>query len=689
MMNNNQLIAIAKSVRSLAMDAVEQANSGHPGLPLGLAELGALLYGEFLQHNPVAPRWLNRDRFVLSAGHGSMLQYALLHLAGFDLSLDDIKQFRQLHSRTPGHPEYGMTAGVETTTGPLGQGFANAVGFAIAEAHLHPQFSDAEGALIDHHTFCIASDGDLMEGVCAEAASLAGHLQLGKMIVFYDDNGITIEGQTSLTVSENTEQRFAAYGWQTLSASAYNASQIRHAVEMAKSDTLHPTLIRVQSVIGKGAPHKEGTAAVHGAPLGADEITETRQALEIEQSFFIDPQAVHYFKELRVSQADQYMAWCTRVEKWSAANPAQYQRWQHYFGHLEYDYTAVDIPSFAGETGTTGANTDAPAEKNTPSCISTSPPIATRNASGTILQALVTQIPHLIGGSADLGPSNKTVMKDIGHFSAHDRIGRLLHFGLREHAMGGIANGLSLYGAFRPFCATFLVFSDYMRASIRLAALMHQPIIYVFSHDSIYVGEDGPTHQPIEHLAALRIIPHLIMYRPADAEETAAAWRFALDRRDAPTALVLSRQNLPLLIKSDPQWQQNMRHHGAYMVRKERGKLRTIVLASGSEVSLAAAAAEQVDGNNNSGNGVRVISVCCRELFERAPRAYRDTLLVPAVRIVVVEAGVAQGWEHFVQSSTDLVTLSDFGASGAKDALATHYHFTVEYVANLLHTPAV
>lgn len=653
-MTEQDVSAVAKTIRSLAIDAVERAQSGHPGLPLGLAEVGALLYGEFLRHDPATPQWVNRDRFVLSAGHGSMLQYALLHLAGFGLSIDEITRFRQLHSLTPGHPEYGVTRGVEATTGPLGQGMGNAVGFAIGEAHLCPQFTDSEGSLIDHNTYCIASDGDLMEGVSAEAASLAGHLRLGKLIVFYDDNQITIEGQTDLTISENIEQRFAAYGWQTLSASAYDSAQLRKAVEMAHADVDRPTLIRVQSIIGKGSPNKAGTADVHGAPLGKSEAAKTRAALAIEGEFYVDPRARDYFRTLQKEQAAAYEAWCVRFDAWKERNAAQYIRWQGYFQHLQHDYAAVDIPGFDPEGS-----------------------IATRSASGTVLQRLVMQLPHLIGGSADLGPSNKTVLTDIGHFSAQDRSGRLLHFGLREHAMGAITNGLSLYGAFRPFCATFLVFSDYMRASIRMAALMGQPVIYIFSHDSIYVGEDGPTHQPIEHLAALRAIPNLCLYRPADAEETAAAWRRALQRRDGPTVLIISRQSLPVLDKSDPEWQAHLQY-GAYCVHRERGSLQTVIVATGSEVSLAVAAAKQI------GTGVRVLSVCCREHFNTAPQSYRTQLLPTGVRRVVIEAGVSQGWEGYVERNSDMITMSKFGASGPAAKVAAHYGFTADNVIAVL-----
>lgn len=652
--SDTALAAIAKSVRSLSMDAVEAAQSGHPGLPMGLAELGALIYGEALQHYPLQPDWVNRDRFVLSAGHGSLLQYSLMYLAGFSITLDDIKAFRQLHSRTPGHPEYQIMPGIEATTGPLGQGLSNAIGMAIAESHVHALFKDESGSLVDHFIYSIASDGDMMEGVTSEACSLAGHLRLGKLIVFYDDNHISIEGDTELAFTENVEQRFAAYGWQTLSASAYNADQIRQRVSAAKAETNRPTLIRIESIIGKGAPNKENSAKVHGSPLGSAEITATRAALQIESPFFVDSRAQQFFKALLVEQEKSYNNWQIRFKKWSKDNPNDYAHWQRFFDHRATDYRTLRVPTYtAGDS------------------------IATRSASGAALVEIAKQIPNLIGGSADLAPSNMTFLPEYGDYSATNRVGRTIHFGVREHAMGAITNGLLLYGAFRPFCATFMVFSDYMRGSIRLAAIMQLPIIYLFSHDSIYVGEDGPTHQPVEHLAALRAIPNVDLLRPADAEETALAWKLALQSQKRPTILALSRQKLPVIKKDDSDWEQNSAY-GAYIYRKERGALRVIIIATGSEVSLAITAAERLK------DGVRVISMMSRNRFEHAPASYKAQLLPPSIPTIVVEAGVGSGWEQYVQQTEDLIVISGFGASGPKDSVAELCGLTAERIVERL-----
>ena len=633
-------------MRSLAIDAVESAQSGHPGLPLGLAELGALLFAEVLSYNPDNPQWFNRDRLVLSAGHGSMLLYALLHLSGYDLPLAQLKQFRQLHSQTPGHPEYGLTPGVETTTGPLGQGLATAVGMALSEAHLNALFHDEQGALIDHFIYVIASDGDLMEGLSAEASSLAGHLRFHKLIVFYDDNHISIEGDTNLAFSENVEQRYSAYGWQTLSADAYTVHSLRRAIQQAQSEKERPTLIRVQSIIGYGSPNKAGSAAVHGSPLGSEEAEATRQALGLTEQFFIHPQVTSFFEKRRKHLQEREKQWHKRLKDWLSSDSQGRQRWERYHSSPALLLKHVNWPTFrAGE------------------------PVATRKASGALLKAITEPLPQLIGGSADLAPSNNTAMPGAGDFSAANRHGRVLHFGVREHAMAAITNGIALHGPLVPFCATFLVFSDYMRGAMRLAALMKLPVIYVLSHDSIYLGEDGPTHQPIEHLAALRAIPGMHLLRPADAQETIEAWRIALEERTAPTIIALSRQGLPIFDKHDRNWHSAIRR-GAYIVLESQSPPECIVVATGSEVSLALEAAHQY------GAGLRVISMISREIFEMQDEEYRHSLFPSGVRVVVVEAAARYGWEHYVSRPSDLLVLSDFGASAPGKEVAAHCGLT-------------
>ena len=629
--------AIALSVRSLAMDAVQAANSGHPGLPMGLAELGALLYGEILDYSVDEPHWADRDRCVLSAGHGSMLLYALLHLAGYSLPLEQIKRFRQVGSITPGHPERGLTEGVEVTTGPLGQGISNAVGMAIAERFLAARFNTSEHTIVDHYTYVIASDGDMMEGVASEAASLAGHLGLGKLIVFYDDNKISIEGRTNLSFSEDVAARFRAYKWHTLSGDAYNLDAIRSLVSQAQQEQGRPTLIRLTSIIGKGSPNKADSAAVHGAALGAEEVLETRRELGLgdDDAFFIDPRARKWFERRRAEQQERCARWHRTFAAWSKANPELRPLWDDF--HAAAQTKRIESPAYkVGDA------------------------LATRVASGAMLQAVAAALPNLIGGSADLAPSNNTAMPDYGDFSADNPGGRTLHFGVREHGMGAICNGIAAHGGLQPFCATFLVFTDYMRPSIRLAALMGLPVIYVMTHDSIYLGEDGPTHQPIEHYAALRAIPNTQVLRPGDAEETTEAWKIALETNSGPTLLLLTRQKLKVYAKP-ADWRAQIRS-GAYIVHEAAGAPQTppeiVVLASGSEVNLALEACAR------STKRVRVVSVPSRETFLRQPRQRQQSLVPPGARTLVVEAGVAQGWEHFVDDRADLMALSDFGASG-------------------------
>ncbi|ADN01110.1 transketolase [Spirochaeta thermophila] len=633
-MDRKALEKIALSVRSLSMDAVEAAKSGHPGLPLGAAEIGAVLFGEVLRLSPHDPAWINRDRFVLSAGHGSMWLYSLLHLAGFDLPLDEIKRFRQLGSKTPGHPEYGHTAGVETTTGPLGQGFANAVGMAIAQEMLAARFNTPEFPLIDHYVYALAGDGCLMEGVSAEAASLAGHLKLGRLIVFYDSNRITIEGETDLAFTEDVGARFSAYGWQVLEGDGYDMEGILSLVEKAKAERERPTLIILHTTIGKGAPNKAGSHEVHGAPLGPEEVKASKRRLGIPEDvqFYVAPEAYAYFEERRKAWRGEYDRWQRMFSEWARTYPEKKAEWDRFFGPV--DLSKVSFPSF--ERGSK---------------------VATRKASGEVLKALAAGVPNLVGGSADLAPSNNTALPGYGDFSVEDRTGRTLHYGVREHAMGAVANGIALYGGLRTFCATFLVFSDYMRPPIRLAALMGLPVTYVFTHDSIFVGEDGPTHQPVEHLASLRAIPNLLVLRPGDAEETVLAWRLAMESSSTPVVLALSRQGLPVYEKPAA-WEEDARR-GAYVVKDCEGTPDVVVVATGSEVSLALAAAGEAEGRR-----VRVVSMLSRELFLSQDEAFRERIVPRDVRTVVVEAGVALGWEGFVARRDDLVTLDRFGLSG-------------------------
>jgi len=651
------LQAVALSVRTLSMDAVQKANSGHPGLPLGCAELGALLYGEILTHYPKVPTWPNRDRFILSAGHGSMFLYSLLHLSGYDLSLEDIRNFRQLHSRTPGHPEYGHTPGVETTTGPLGQGVANAVGMAIAERMLAAKFNTDKHKIIDHYTYALAGDGCMMEGIASEAASLAGHLGLGKLIVFYDSNRISIEGPTDITFTEDVGKRFEAYGWQVLKGDMYDISAIANIVSQAKKETQKPTLIILKSIIGKGAPNKQGSHEVHGAPLGVDEVKAAKRAMGVPEDaeFYIHPDAIAYFKERAPHFEKAYKQWEQQFSEWSKANPELRKEWDRWMSQPTELYQSLQLPSFkVGDS------------------------VATRSASGKCLQTIAKQVPNLVGGSADLAPSNNTAMPEFGDFSATNPKGRTLHFGVREHAMGGIVNGMSLYGGLRPFCATFLVFSDYMKPAIRLAALMKRPVIYIFTHDSIFVGEDGPTHEPIEQLAALRSIPNLHVFRPGDAEETAWAWKAALLRQDGPTALVLSRQNLEVYPKADPQWRETAQR-GAYIVKDSPAKPELIVIATGSEVSLALKAVEQSGLPN-----VRIVSMLCREQFLSQEPGFRDTILPRGVRTIVAELGSSLGWEGFVQDRRDLFCLDRFGLSAPGQKVAEALGRGVQHLVQLL-----
>ena len=645
------------TVRCLAMDAVQKANSGHPGTPMAQAPAAYVLWTKLLRHNPGNPAWPDRDRFVLSCGHASMLLYSLLHLSGYGLSLEDLKDFRQWGSKTPGHPEFGHTAGVETTTGPLGQGIGNAVGMAIAERWLADRFNRDGHRVVDHRTFAFAGDGDLMEGVAHEAVSLAGHLGLEKLVVLYDDNEITIEGATSLAFSERVAERFEACGWRVLQVNdGEDLAELERVFGQAATPCGKPTLIVCRTVIGFPSPAKQGSHEAHGAPLGAEEIRATKQVLgwDPDQSFHVPAEAQAEWRKCQARGAAQEAAWKGRFEAYRAAFPEAAAEFEAFLaGGLPADWEAA-LPAY------TAAD----------------PKAATREASGRTLNALAACIPNLIGGSADLAPSNNTFLKGGGEFSKQAS-GRNFHWGIREHAMGACLNGMALHGGVRAFGATFLIFSDYMRPSIRLASLMGLPVVYVFTHDSIGVGEDGPTHQPVEQVMSLRLIPNLRVLRPADATETVEAWRLALARQDGPTVLALTRQKLPVLDRARLQPAAGVAR-GGYVLAGAPGTPKVLLIASGSEVHLALAAKERLDAE---GIGSRVVSMPSLELFLAQPRAYRDEVLPPSVRArVVVEAGVSLGWERIAGDRGHIIGLDRFGASAPAELLFERFGFSVDAV---------
>ena len=660
------------TIRALAIDAVQKANSGHPGLPLGAAPMAYVLWTRFMRYNPKNPKWHNRDRFLLSAGHGCMLLYALLHLTGYDLSLDEIKNFRQWGSKTPGHPEYGLTPGVEITTGPLGQGFANGVGMAMGGAHLAKNFNQKNLSLIDHHVYAIVSDGDLMEGVASEAASLAGHLKLGKLIYLYDDNHVTIEGFTDLAFTEDVPKRFEAYGWHTSTvADGNDLAAIDAAIRDAQSVADQPSLIAVKTTIGYGMP-TAGTRKAHSDAPGEDAVRETKRHLgwPEDKQFYIPEEALAHFRKAIDRGAKYEKEWNELV--------TEYGRKHEDLGKLWQQTMSGELP--AGW------------EQHLPS-FDDAEPIATRVASGKVINALAPHLPVLIGGSADLGVSNNTDIKDGGSFQAGSYEGRILHFGVREHAMGATMTGMSLNGGLIPFGGTFLTFSDYMRPAIRLACLSEVQVIYVFTHDSVGLGEDGPTHQPIEHLAALRAIPHLFVIRPADVHEVREAWRLAILRRNAPTALALTRQKVPLIDRKKFAPAEGLRRGGYILAEAEasddeRGSSRTaregssgpqlILIATGSEVSLALEARDQLQ---KDGITTRVISMPCVELFEEQSQDYRDEVLPPSISArLSIEAGVGQGWDRYVGTKGDKICLERFGASAPGDVALKNLGFNVDNV---------
>ncbi|MCS7221780.1 MAG: transketolase [Anaerolineae bacterium] len=648
------------TIRTLAMDAVQKANSGHPGMPMGMADAAFVLWTRFLRHNPRNPKWVNRDRFVLSAGHGSMLLYSLLYLTGYDLPLEELMRFRQWESKTPGHPEYGPTPGVETTTGPLGQGFANGVGMALAERLLAARFNRPGFEIIDHYTYAIVSDGDLMEGISHEAAALAGHLRLGKLIYLYDDNGISIDGPTSLAYSDDVVARFQGYHWHVQQVDGHDRAAVEAAIRAAQIEIERPSLIICRTHIAYGSPHKQDTAEAHGAPLGEEEVRLTKRNLgwPEDAQFWVPPEVLAVFRRAVEEGAQREQAWNALFARYRAEYPdlaAELERVMA--GELPEGWDA-HLPVF--QTG----------DKD----------IATRAASGRTLDALVPAIPELIGGSADLTPSNNTRAKGVEIVKPGDFRGRYIHFGVREHGMGGILNGLALHGGLIPFGGTFLVFSDYMRPSIRLAAMMGLRVVFVFTHDSIFVGEDGPTHEPVEHLAALRAIPGLVVIRPADANETVEAWKVALTRR-GPTALALSRQNLPILDRSQLAPASELRKGAYVLADAANGQPDVILLATGSEVILALEARKLLAAE---GIQARVVNMPSWELFEQQPPGYREAVLPPAItRRVAIEAAVRLGWDRYLGPEGVFIGMDRFGASAPYKVLAEKFGFTPQRVAEV------
>ncbi|MDH7603562.1 MAG: transketolase [Melioribacter sp.] len=623
-MTNTELKKLAaNTIRILAAEGVQKANSGHPGMPMGMADVAMILWTEFLTHNPDDPKWYNRDRFILSAGHGSMLIYTLLHLSGYDVTIDDLKSFRQWGSRTAGHPEYGLLPGIETTTGPLGQGFGNGVGMAIAAKMIAARFNDEKNQLFgNHYIYAIVSDGDLMEGISHEAASIAGHLKLGNIIYFYDDNHITIEGNTEITFSEDIQKRFEAYGWQVLKTDAYDHDGIRKAIIEAQNEKEKPTLIITRSHIGYGSPNKVDTAEVHGAPLGEDELLATKKNLgwPIDKEFYVPDEVKKLFEDRKNELKKIYDQWQNDFDNWKKSNPEKAELLNKYLNNWLPENLEEELLAAA------------PKEPN-----------ATRSLSSKVIQKIAQLVPNFIGGSADLAPSTNTYMKDFESIAPNKFNGRNFHFGIREHAMGAIINGIALYGGFRPFGATFFVFSDYMRPTIRLAAIMEIPVIYVFTHDSIFVGEDGPTHQPVEHLAVLRAIPNVTVIRPADGIETAMAWSIALRHKEGPVALILTRQKIDAF-ERDSDFNPKDIQKGAYIVSREKeGKLDLVIAASGSEVPVAVEA-KKILSNDLS---IRVVSIPSKELFEKQSDEYKKSLFPNNVPVVIIEAASMTGWgEH-------------------------------------------
>lgn len=651
-------LAIA-SIRTLSIDAIEKANSGHPGMPMGSAPMAYALWSRFMNHNPKNPQWFNRDRFVLSAGHGSMLLYSLLHLSGYDVSIDDIKQFRQWGSKTPGHPEYGYTPGVEATSGPLGQGIAMAVGMAMAERHLAAVYNKENYPVVDHYTYSICGDGDLMEGVSAEAASLAGHLKLGKLIVLYDSNDISLDGELNKSFSESVANRFKAYGWQYLRVEdGNNLEEIAKAIEEAKQDDNRPTLIEVKTIIGYGSPNKSGKADSHGAPLGKEEVKLTKEAYNwtFEEDFYVPAEVYERFRTLVLEQGE-------KKEK----------EWLELFNQYKKEYPELGTELEKAINGELpeGWDKDLPVYEEGKS-------LASRASSGEAINAIAQNLPSLFGGSADLAGSNKTTIKGSGDFLPGAYEGRNIWFGVREFAMGAALNGMALHGGLKVFGGTFFVFSDYLRPAIRMAALMGLPVTYVFTHDSIAVGEDGPTHEPIEHLAALRAMPNLSVIRPADGNETAAAWKLAIESKETPTALVLTRQNLPT-IKGTAEKAYEGVAKGAYVISPATKETADVLLlASGSEVALAIEAQKALE---EEGISAAVISMPSWDQFEKQSKEYKESVLPKTVKKrLAIEMGASLGWHRYTGDEGDVLAIDQFGASAPGEKVIAEYGFTVENV---------
>ncbi len=646
------------TIRFLAVDAIQKANSGHPGMPMGCAPIAYLLYSKIMKHNPANPKWINRDRFVLSAGHGSMLLYASLHLSGYNISLEDLKNFRQWGSITPGHPEYGLTPGVETTTGPLGQGFANAVGMALAYSFLSYKFNKEDIKILNNKIYAIAGDGDMMEGISHEAASFAGHNKLNNLIVFYDNNKITIDGKLDLAMSENVSKRFEAYGWEVLHVKDVNdLDELElNILKAQKSD--RPVLIVTNTHIGFGSPNKQDTASVHGSPLGEEEVKLTKKNLgwPEDKTFFIPGEVREHFEAVKINGKGYEKEW--------------EENWETY--KEKYPEDALLFENiFKGDFGTDWIN-------SLPEFKDYNEKLATRAASGKVLNAIAKNLPTLFGGSADLAPSNNTYLKDYPDFSANNRAGRNLHFGIREHAMAGILNGMALYGGVIPYGGTFLVFSDYLRPSIRIAGLSKIKPIYVFTHDSIGLGEDGPTHQPVEHLAALRAIPKFVVIRPADANETVTAWKYALQHKGGPVAIILTRQKLPVIDRTKFSSADNL-EKGAYILKNAAEVPDVLLIATGSEVHLALNAAELLEKEKDI--KVNVVSMPSWELFEMQSEEYKNTVIPQNVKVKIsIEAAVGLGWERYTGNRNAIISIEKYGASAPAGILFEKYGFTVEHV---------
>jgi transketolase len=650
------------TVRMLACDAVEEANSGHPGMPMGMAELAVALWTSHLKFNPRQPKWVGRDRFVLSNGHGSMLQYAMLHLSGYDLSLDDLKAFRQLESKTPGHPECYMTPGVETTTGPLGQGIGNAVGMAIAQKIMSARYADNEFNPVDHRVWCFVGDGCLMEGVSSEVSSLAGHLGLGNLIVVYDDNEISIAGSTDLAFTENVPQRYLAYGWEVIECDGHNLDDIDRCYRLAAQGSDKPKLIVAKTIIGKGSPNRANSYGIHGSPLGAVELELTKKNLDwpLEPRFFIPEDVSALFLERQAQIAADFAKWEEKFNAWKARDPKRAERLEQQF--------ALALPGDLEDKLVAAAGSPTKAE-------------ATRKLSSMVLQEAAKQVPFLLGGSADLEPSTLTLIEGEGDIQRGEFSGRNLRFGVREHGMGAIMNGLSYYGGFIPYGATFLCFLDYMRPSVRLAALSHLPALYIYTHDSIFLGEDGPTHQPVEHISILRMTPNLWTFRPADALETAVCYAMALERISGPSALILSRQGCVPLTREAGFTRADIRK-GAYTLQDCAGEPELVIVATGSEVGLALETASLL-----SEFSCRVVSMPCTEAFMAQDAATKEAIIPKSAKIAVIEAATTYGWASILGAGDDrlcAIGIDTFGASAPIKALAEHFGFTSEQVAGKL-----